>query len=174
MAGVSYVVTVYNKAPYLPAVLDALAGQAGDFERQFIFVDDGSTDGGLDILRDRTAGWRNATILSQADAGHMKTPLAVWAANRRRSVPPAARMAAPDVFQVLHPPGSDDGNRADHDQGRAVPQREVRVGFGHGLLFNQNRKQAERKKSNTNKGSKQSFKNLIAVRAHRFRPGLEA
>ncbi len=51
MAGVSYVVTVYNKAPYLPAMLDALAGQAGDFERQFIFVDDGSTDGSLDILR---------------------------------------------------------------------------------------------------------------------------
>jgi len=69
MAGVSYVVTVYNKAPYLPAVLDALAGQGGDFERQFIFVDDGSTDGGLDILRERTAGWRNTTILSQANAG---------------------------------------------------------------------------------------------------------
>ncbi len=69
MAGVSYVVTVYNKAPYLPAMLDALAGQAGDFERQFIFVDDGSTDGSLDILRTRTAGWRNATILSQANAG---------------------------------------------------------------------------------------------------------
>ena len=69
MAGVSYVITVYNKAPYLPAMLDALAGQAGEFERQFIFVDDGSTDGGLDILRARTAGWRNATILSQANAG---------------------------------------------------------------------------------------------------------
>lgn len=69
MTGVSYVVTVYNKAPYLPAMLDALAGQAGDFERQFIFVDDGSTDGSLEILRSQTAGWHDVTILSQANAG---------------------------------------------------------------------------------------------------------
>jgi glycosyltransferase involved in cell wall biosynthesis len=69
MTGVSFVVTVYNKAPFLAGVLDALAGQAGDFEREFIFVDDGSTDGSADILRTRTADWQAVTILTQANAG---------------------------------------------------------------------------------------------------------
>ena len=69
MAGVSYVVTVYNKAPYLAGMLDALAGQAGDFEREFVFVDDGSTDGSLELLRSLTAGWSDATVLTQANAG---------------------------------------------------------------------------------------------------------
>ena len=42
--GVSFVVPVYNKARVLPPVLDAMAAQQGDFPREFIFVDDGSTD----------------------------------------------------------------------------------------------------------------------------------
>ena len=51
MNGVSYIVTVYNKASFLPATIAALAAQQGDFEREFIFVDDGSTDGSIDQLR---------------------------------------------------------------------------------------------------------------------------
>jgi len=66
---VSFVVTIYNKARYLPAVLDAIAAQAGAFERQSVFVDDGSTDGSLAILRERTAGWSDTTIVAQANAG---------------------------------------------------------------------------------------------------------
>lgn len=67
--GVSFVVPVYNKAPYLPGVIDRIAAQRGDFERQYVFVDDGSTDGSLDILRRKTAGWDNVVIESQANAG---------------------------------------------------------------------------------------------------------
>jgi glycosyltransferase involved in cell wall biosynthesis len=69
MTGVSFVVTIYNKAAYLDGVLSALARQVGDFEREFIFVDDGSTDGSLEILRAHTADWRNVTIVAQANAG---------------------------------------------------------------------------------------------------------
>ena len=47
---VSYIVTVYNKALYLPFVIRGLAGQEGEFEREFIFVDDGSTDDSVKIL----------------------------------------------------------------------------------------------------------------------------
>ncbi len=47
---VSFVVTVYNKASYLPGVLAALAAQAGGFEREFVFVDDGSTDESAQII----------------------------------------------------------------------------------------------------------------------------
>ncbi|MDP6352946.1 MAG: glycosyltransferase [Alphaproteobacteria bacterium] len=68
-AGVSFVVPVYNKASALPPVLDAIAAQTGDFEREFIFIDDGSTDGSLDLIRDRTSGWQDVVIRAQANHG---------------------------------------------------------------------------------------------------------
>lgn len=66
---VSFVVTVYNKATWLPQVLDAIAAQQGDFARQCVFVDDGSTDESLAILRQRTAGWADTVIVAQKNAG---------------------------------------------------------------------------------------------------------
>src|SRR5277367_4705267 len=69
MASVSYVVTVYNKAPALSFLIAGLDAQQGDFEREFIFVDDGSTDGSLSVLRALTTGWRDVTIVEQANAG---------------------------------------------------------------------------------------------------------
>jgi len=51
MTDVSYVITVYNKAWSLPRVWDSLRAQEGDFTREFIFVDDASTDGSLDVLQ---------------------------------------------------------------------------------------------------------------------------
>ena len=67
--GVSYVITVYNKAPYLPNVIDSLAAQEGDFEREFIFVDDGSSDNSMQVVRAATKGWHNVRILAQENAG---------------------------------------------------------------------------------------------------------
>ena len=67
--GVSFVVPVYDKAPWLPGVLERLAAQRGDFDREYIFVDDGSTDGSLAILKERTAGWPDTTIVEQANHG---------------------------------------------------------------------------------------------------------
>ncbi|WP_142850555.1 glycosyltransferase family 2 protein [Telmatospirillum sp. J64-1] len=67
--GVSFIVPVYNKAPWLPAVLNALWAQRGDFEREFIFVDDGSTDESMPVLERQTADWPNVTIVRQANAG---------------------------------------------------------------------------------------------------------
>ena len=66
---VSFVATVYNKAPYLPDVLDAISGQRGAFARQCVFVDDGSSDDSLAILRERTSGWPDTIIVTQANAG---------------------------------------------------------------------------------------------------------
>lgn len=68
-AGVSFVVTVYNKREYLPAVVAGLAAQHGDFPREFIFVDDGSTDGSAEELARLTAGWPNTDILTQPNLG---------------------------------------------------------------------------------------------------------
>ena len=67
--GVSYVITVYNKAPYLPGVIDSLVAQEGDFEREFIFVDDGSTDDSAQVIREITGGWDNVRVIAQENAG---------------------------------------------------------------------------------------------------------
>ena len=68
-AGVSFVVTVYNKRSYLQGVVAGLAAQRGDFPREFIFVDDGSTDGSGGEIERLTAGWLDVRILSQANLG---------------------------------------------------------------------------------------------------------
>lgn len=69
MIGVSFIVTVYNKRPYLTDVLAAVRGQRGDFAREYVIVDDGSTDGSLDLMRDLTAGWENCRIIPQQNQG---------------------------------------------------------------------------------------------------------
>jgi glycosyltransferase involved in cell wall biosynthesis len=53
----------------LPFLLAGLGAQEGDFAREFIFVDDGSTDGSADRLREMTAGWSSVTMVSQPNAG---------------------------------------------------------------------------------------------------------
>lgn len=65
----SYVVPVFNKARWLPAVLAALKAQRGDFAREYIFVDDGSTDDSLAVLRRETQAWDNVTVVTQNNAG---------------------------------------------------------------------------------------------------------
>ena len=44
MKGVSFVVTLYNKEQYLEATLNSILAQKGDFDREYIVVDDQSTD----------------------------------------------------------------------------------------------------------------------------------
>ena len=68
-ASVSYVVTLYNKAPYLPQVWAGLMGQRGGFHAQYVFVDDGSTDDTLAVLEQVTAGTPGVVLLRQANAG---------------------------------------------------------------------------------------------------------
>ena len=69
LLGVSFVVPVYNKADCIEPVLRQIARQAGGFPRQFIFIDDGSTDGSLEIVQRLTACWPNVIIESQKNSG---------------------------------------------------------------------------------------------------------
>jgi len=69
LPGVSLIVPVYNKAPYLDGVLAAIRAQRGDFPRQYVFVDDGSTDGSLELVRTLTAGWPDTVIEAQSNHG---------------------------------------------------------------------------------------------------------
>lgn len=67
--GVSYVLTVYNKALYLPSVIKGLREQVGDFPREFIFVDDGSSDDSVAVIERETEGLPNVVIIRQENAG---------------------------------------------------------------------------------------------------------
>lgn len=66
MISVSYIITVYNKAPALPEVIKSLKEQEGDFDKEYIFVDDGSTDDSLKIIKTL---FPSAIIISQANKG---------------------------------------------------------------------------------------------------------
>ncbi|WP_135080145.1 glycosyltransferase [Terasakiella sp. SH-1] len=69
MIDISYVITVYNKAAYMEPMLNGLERQSGDFSREYIFVDDGSTDNSVDLIRERTKGWENVRIIQQENGG---------------------------------------------------------------------------------------------------------
>ena len=70
LTGVSFVVTIFDKRPYLPRVIAALARQSGMFEREFIFVDDGSSDGSADLVEELTRDWtERVVVLRQANRG---------------------------------------------------------------------------------------------------------
>ena len=69
LPGVSFLIPVYNKAPHLPSVLRQISRQTGEFPRQFVFVDDDSTDGSLEIVRELTADWENTVIHHQQNKG---------------------------------------------------------------------------------------------------------
>lgn len=94
--GVSFVVTVYNKAPWLADVCRQIGAQRGSFEREYIFVDDGSTDNSMEIVAEATAGWENVTIHRQANAG----AAAATNAGMRRARLPFLKLV--DADDLLH------------------------------------------------------------------------
>ena len=51
MSSVSFVIPVFNKEKYLTYVLDSLHNQTGSFKREFIFINDGSTDGVITAVK---------------------------------------------------------------------------------------------------------------------------
>ena len=69
MTSVSFVIPVFNKEKYLRFVLDSLKNQKGTFQREFIFVNDGSTDNSLLLLRSQTKNWKNTKIINQKNKG---------------------------------------------------------------------------------------------------------
>lgn len=69
MDGVSFVITVFNKAGYLPAVIAALARQVPERPRQFVFIDDGSVDGSAEVVEREIGGWPDTVLVRQPNGG---------------------------------------------------------------------------------------------------------
>ena len=67
----SVVIPVHNEAPHLRATVAALirALEMSDFSADFVVVDDGSTDGSADVVREAVRGRVPLTIVRQANAG---------------------------------------------------------------------------------------------------------
>ncbi|MBV8132078.1 MAG: glycosyltransferase family 2 protein [Alphaproteobacteria bacterium] len=68
-AAVSFVLTVYNKRRYLADVLASVAAQAGEFEREVIVVDDGSTDGSRELLESLGRQLSGFRLITQPNQG---------------------------------------------------------------------------------------------------------
>lgn len=69
MTSVSFVIPVYNKSEFLEYVLESLFKQNGEFKKEYIFIDDGSTDNSHDILKKMTKNVKNCHIISQSNKG---------------------------------------------------------------------------------------------------------
>ena len=69
MTSVSYVIPVFNKSKFLKPVVNSLKSQKGPFKKEFIFIDDGSTDESYKILKEETKNLKNCLILKQKNKG---------------------------------------------------------------------------------------------------------
>ena len=69
MTKISFVCPIFNKKKYINLVLSSIERQVGSFEKEYIFINDGSTDGSLEYLKKKTQKWRNTLILSQKNRG---------------------------------------------------------------------------------------------------------
>ena len=59
MTSVSFVIPVFNKAKYLKTVIKSLRQQTGNFDKEYIFINDGSTDNSLEILKRERKNLKN-------------------------------------------------------------------------------------------------------------------
>ncbi len=69
MVKISFVCPIFNKFEYLPKVLDSIQSQIGDFDKEIIFINDGSFDKSLEFLKERTKNWKNVRIFNQKNKG---------------------------------------------------------------------------------------------------------
>ncbi|MFW0776850.1 MAG: glycosyltransferase family 2 protein [Rickettsiales bacterium] len=64
---ISYVVTVYNKEPYIGYTARSLMEQEGNIPSEYIFVDDVSTDRSVEVLEEIAKGRDDITIIRNTE-----------------------------------------------------------------------------------------------------------
>ena len=68
MPTVSVIVPVYNTKEYLPRCIDALVHQTLK-DMEILFIDDGSTDGSLEVLREYEASYPQVRVIHKENGG---------------------------------------------------------------------------------------------------------
>ena len=63
MTAVSYVITVFNKEEYLPEVIRSLEAQVDIDTREYIFIDDGSSDNSVEVIKECTKDLNAKTVI---------------------------------------------------------------------------------------------------------------
>ena len=69
MLTITYLITVFNKEKYIAKVIESLKAITGDFRKEFILIDDGSTDKSIELIKRHTATLKNTIIVSQENQG---------------------------------------------------------------------------------------------------------
>jgi glycosyltransferase involved in cell wall biosynthesis len=64
---VSYVVTIFNKALYIPYMVQSIKSQKLSANKEYIFIDDASTDYSVEILIKETQDMENVTIIKNTE-----------------------------------------------------------------------------------------------------------
>jgi len=65
----SYILYVHNNEETIPKVIDSLAKINGNFRREFIIIDDGSTDQSLQVIKNHIKVLPRATVITQEHSG---------------------------------------------------------------------------------------------------------
>ncbi|MES2215477.1 MAG: glycosyltransferase [Pseudomonadota bacterium] len=69
MITITYIITVYNKEKYIANVIKALKNIQGNFRKEFIIIDDGSTDNSRAIIESAILGLPKTIVVSQKNQG---------------------------------------------------------------------------------------------------------
>jgi glycosyltransferase involved in cell wall biosynthesis len=76
MTQISYIVAVDNQSHRLDALLQSLRAQEEDLSCEYVFVDDGSTDGSFEALIEKTRRWPRTLLIQQRRQGPAAAMLA--------------------------------------------------------------------------------------------------
>ncbi len=95
--GVTFAVPLFNKAPWVRETLDSIAAQTGDFARDIVVVDDGSTDESAAVVTEWAKGRNDVTLIRQPNRGSAAASNACLAAARM----PFVKFV--DADDLLHP-----------------------------------------------------------------------
>jgi len=66
---ISFVVIAYNEERHIGRCLEAIESQAGIADHEVIVVDDGSTDGTADVVRDKQSRYESLRLIEQPNRG---------------------------------------------------------------------------------------------------------
>ena len=66
---ISFICPIYNKLKFLPMVTKGIFDQIGSFDKEYLFIDDGSQDGSLDEIKRLTKKKKSVKIISHNNKG---------------------------------------------------------------------------------------------------------